>query len=42
MLPTAITVALYVIVCYMLLGWLYRTEERMRDDGESANSTIES
>jgi hypothetical protein len=42
MLPTAITVALYVIVCYMLLGWLYRTEERMRDDDDSANSPLES
>jgi Kef-type K+ transport system membrane component KefB len=29
LLPSAITVALYVIVSYWLLAWLYRTEEGM-------------
>jgi len=38
LLPSAITIALYVIVSYLLFGWLYRTEKSMLVAGAAEKS----
>jgi hypothetical protein len=42
LLPSAITVALYVVVSYLLFAWLYQTEEGKLAAGEAEKTAGQS
>ena len=42
LLPSAITIVLYVVVSYLLFAWLYQTEERVLASGKGEKPGIQS